>query len=222
MGGFLFSALDDCGLVPQRGSSHLVIDFGLMVQKFIEWWIRNAAYIGPLATTLAALAALLSVYMVTKTFRQARKDRQEEIEAKHPKFKISGAQLSRSGSMNYEMNLTIENTNSNAAYDVVIEGVFYHPEKENALCRFKREPVGHFNRLEYVHIEESLELPDSAFPYFFRLDVRCRDARTNKEYKKTHYRKVQLISGLLSNMVRLDQAELRSLSDSGERILSSV
>src|SRR5438552_14810838 len=57
-----------------------------MFHKFIAWWVRNAAHIGPIASCVSAMASLLSVRMIIKTFRQARADRREEIEAKHPRF----------------------------------------------------------------------------------------------------------------------------------------
>lgn len=58
------------------------------LQKFIAWWVRNAGYIEPIATSLSALAAWFSIRMVYKTFKQARLDRIMDLHANRPSFRL--------------------------------------------------------------------------------------------------------------------------------------
>ena len=77
-------------------------------------------YIGPLANCASALAALWSVRMVTKTFRQTRIDKEEELKAFQPKFRIKESEMSSKFTdsnkvAGYQLRIVLHNIKPNAA-----------------------------------------------------------------------------------------------------------
>lgn len=201
---------------------------GEIFQRFIAWWIRNAAYIGPLATTLSALAALLSVFMVTRTFKQARKDRQEELEANHPRFKISRAEVCRysthSGSepKPHRLYLTLENINPNSARRIMVSGTIYHETNRDTFNQFKREPTDDIEKGESVDVEADFELSDEDLPYFLILTVEYIDNRTDKEHDQKHYRKFRLTGTNPTALAKVDKWELGRLGTAGTEHMKYV
>jgi len=168
-----------------------------MVQRFIAWWIRNAVYIGPVATCLSALAALLSVYMVTKTFRQNREDRLEELEAKRPKFRISGALITNmpvKGAVpgeilqHYVLSLTLKNSKANHALYVKVAGRVYGLEELDPWSEFKHDLVEEIHEDETTNVSINLEAIAITKPHFVRVELKYDDGRTRKHYEQKLYR----------------------------------
>lgn len=206
-----------------------------MLQRFIAWWIRNAVHIGPLATSVSALAALLSVYMVTKTFRQAQKDRVAELVAKHPKFKIEFGELThnttftdrqrRSGEhlqpIPYELTVGLKNINPNTATDITFVGEIYEEGNGDAVGRFTAEPSDDLDQDEISWIDAKLELVDSSTPYFLVVTATYRDARTSRVYSTNHWRSFTLTGSSPVHLLKLDKAEIRRFEESIHRLTHS-
>jgi hypothetical protein len=190
-----------------------------MFSRFIAWWIRNAIYIGPLATCVSALAALLSVYMVTRTFRQARKDRTEELLAKRPKFKLvdgsvpasSLRKLDRSITPHYRPQFSLLNINPNPATRVTFACRIY-PDEGSDVCKFVRKPSDDVDQNETVSIKtEFLELAALDVPYFLTIVADYADSRTNEKYSQVIYRKFYIDEGQNAELEKLDMAEVEDL-----------
>jgi hypothetical protein len=199
-----------------------------MVQRFIAWWIRNAAYIGPVANCFSALAALLSVYMVTKTFRQARRDRKEELEAKHPRFKVlTGAVTWREEvggdhtiSPFFELLVTIQNVREHSAKRLHLRGTIYLDLDKDSLFVFEQEPVDDIEKDSTITASLRLLTIDySDKPYIVRIALDYRDARTGIKHPQTLYRKFYLQSGedVTVLLLPLDRSEVSALA-SGQSV----
>jgi len=171
---------------------------GEILQRFIAWWTRNAIYIGPLATSLSAITALVSVYMVTKTFRQARLDKAEELEAKRPKFRIKEgrviAKLGEHGVVtDYELRVVLNNIKPNpAAYPKLKVQVFepglYLPKFDAS--RSLMDEIHEGEPFEFSLVLNELKPEET---YYVRLSVQCLDARTHRDYLQIIHRRFQQI-----------------------------
>ena len=206
-----------------------------MLQRFVAWWIRNAVHIGPLATSVSALAALLSVYMVTKTFRQAQEDRHAELAAKQPKFKIEYGDLThhttytdldrRSGkhlqSIPYELTVGLKNINPHTATDIIFAGQVYEQGNREAVGRFTAEPSDDVDEDETWWIDATLELVNSSTPYFLVVTATYRDARTNRIYSSSHWRSFTLTGGSPVHLLKLDKTEIRKFEESIQQLTQS-
>jgi hypothetical protein len=201
-----------------------------MLGRFIAWWIRNAAYIGPIASSVSALAALFSIGMVTKTFRQSRLDRKEEVEAKHPRFVISEGKvlwISELGGDHsitpfYELFVVLKNVKESSAKHVVLKGEILDKEMK-VLKDFNRQPTDYIEKdgdfSATVKAEGVWDCPD---PYFVKLYLEYRDPRTGKKHPQTLWRKfyMQGEEGMDLELDRVDRSELKALEES-KRIADS-
>jgi hypothetical protein len=182
-----------------------------MVQRFIAWWIRNAAYIGPVANLLSAFAALLSVYMVMKTFKQARKDRQEELETKHPRFIFDSFEIKQNplGLGSYsELCLNLKNIREHSAERFKLVGtVFLDPQQPLLRCEY--EPTDYLEKDGTIQVSFILlELSISDEPYLIRLAMSYTDAHTQKKHQQTLWRQLRYTSGEPLGLLPVNETEL--------------
>lgn len=191
-----------------------------MFQRFITWLAQNSTtLIAPVASCISALAAMASVFMATKTFRQARRDRREELVAKHPKFRIIDAQLVRQyevaiSTWIYELRIEAQNVNANSARAIDFTGAIYRQDQHDCIHRFNVEPTGEIIQDESVSITTKAELETSSVPYFLILHIRCADSRTTDTYSATHYRKFYINGGSPVLLEKTYKKDIRDLADS--------
>jgi hypothetical protein len=188
-----------------------VINFGPMVQRLIAWWIRNAAYIGPVANSLSAFAALLSVYMVRKTFKQARRDRQEELEAKHPRFIFDSVKvkLQISDANPYPIvTLSVKNIREHAAKGFRLEvSVFLDPQ--NPVYTSWLEPTDYLEKDGTFSVDlKTRDVTVSDEPYFLCVTLAFTDARTQKKHKQTLWRQLRYTEVGTCEAFEVDKTEL--------------
>jgi len=193
-----------------------------MFARFIEWWIRNATYIGPIANCLSALAALGSVVMVYITLRQSRSNRQEALDAKHPRFKVLKGNvewvtfLENDYSIQpfHELKIDIQNVRETSAKRLRIKGSVYGKRDENAFALFEREPADDVEQDSLFLIRFKLpKLSPFDKPYIVVLELSYRDSRTGKKHPQTLYRQFyfQDKSGSFLSLDPVDKTELKEL-----------
>jgi hypothetical protein len=164
-----------------------------MLGRFIAWWIRNAVYIAPVASSFSALAALVSVLIVAKTFRQNQRDKKEELEVKHPRFRLVSQSVSCVSEVNedhtinafYQLVLSFENQNSNPARLVTIRGRIFGPKPSV----FRKRPSEEFYEGDAVTC--TIDLPDlirSDKRYLLNVDLMYVDVRTGNSHVQSFWR----------------------------------
>lgn len=194
-----------------------------MFGRFIAWWVRNSSHIGPVASCVSALAALLSVYMVTRTFRQARKDRAEELESRHPRFVISEGsvrwitQLGGDHSIKpfYELWVEFKNVKESSAKQVKLKGAILDKEGK-VLKEFSRQPTDYIEKDGVFTATTKAEgKRGSSDPYYVTLSLEYRDPLTGKKHPQTLWRKfyMQGEEGQPLELVSVDRDELKELTE---------
>lgn len=170
-----------------------MIKSAFMVQRFVAWWIRNAAYIGPVASCVSALAAMVAVLLTTRSLVQTRRDKREDREAEHPKFVLNGGLVLTEGHPEdyYSLSLMLINIAKNSAQDVKLVGLIKHHLSDELKLKFEREPAEeiHNDLPLKIFITESRELDLHPKPYHLELHLAYKDARTGKEYGQVFRRK---------------------------------
>jgi hypothetical protein len=194
-----------------------------MISRFIQWWIRNAAYIAPIATVLSAFAALMSVTLVYKSFKHSRQDRRDELDAKHPRFKVSGGGVRWVEEIDgdytipafYELFVIVQNVRETSAKQFRLDGVVYlHPDSE-PLFRFERQPTHDIETGDTIEARKSLDkIAKSNKPYFVRLSLSYKDTRTGDKHPQTLYQKFYLQSedDFSVSLLPVDKAEQKEFS----------
>src|SRR5438552_16823796 len=148
-----------------------------MLGRLLAWWSRNAALIGPIATAISALAALASVLLTRRTYRQAKKDRQEEVESKHPRFIVDGT-LVLADDINdyYTLDLKFSNIAEHSARFVRVDGRVTHNDAYKPTLTFERRPLEQIHAGYPFEMFEALhKLSASTEPYFLRLELEYKD-----------------------------------------------
>jgi hypothetical protein len=189
-----------------------------MLARFIEWWVRNAAYLGPIATSISALAALWSVRMVTKTFRQNRADRLEELEAKRPKFRMKEGRVTASLPAPYQLKVVLNNIKPNpAAYPKLKVQIFeqglYLPKVESS--RALMDEIHEGESFDFSVALNELKLEEA---YYVRLRIECLDARTHREYLQVIHRRFRVVPNNSEfQLEEVDLDEIRSINEARDK-----
>jgi hypothetical protein len=175
---------------------------------------NTPTYIAPIAACVSAMAATYTVYMTTKTFRQARLDRKEELEARHPRFNLTKCcvRWGDQGS-SCELGLTFENANEHAAKGLLLTGRVHLGVDSQPLCGFEcgsdERYVDHGS--DFTTNPYLINVSDSSIPYYVRLQLSYCDARTGKLYSDTYYRKFNFRSDCFSDpLEEVDLSEYRN------------
>jgi len=176
---------------------------GFIVLLGLFHWItggKTPDYIAPIAACLSALAGTASVYMATRTLNQNRKDRQDEIEAKHPRFKIIVGEITwkvQTGENHqpdpiYELKVLLQNVKEHSAKFLTISGSVLNKDG-NILQKFINQPTDYVERNDTVWAETTGKgIAESDEPYFVKVSLKYRDSRTGKKYAQNIWRKFYL------------------------------
>lgn len=163
------------------------------MQRFIYWWIRNAAYIGPVATSFSALAALCSVALVAWTFRQTRKDRAADLRTTRPRFRLTHEHIGYVTEIQgdpsitpfYSLYLRFENQNTNPAKDLSVRVHISGAVSDG----FSKGPSKEFYQGDSLVLNHDLtELAFSNDKYFVQIGMTYLDVRTGERYSQDFWR----------------------------------
>jgi len=207
-----------------------VIGFILILSIF-RWATggNTPTYIAPIAACLSALASTASVYMATKTFYQNRKDRQEEIEAKHPRFAITKGIVvwitevggDHAISPFYELHITLKNVQEHSAKHLRLSGSILDKDGKS-LHTFTRKPTDYIEKDGSFEVETRAPgIAESPDPYFVKLYLSYWHPWTGKKHAQTLWRKfyMQGEEGMSLPLLLVDTSELppdlskKSISD---------
>jgi hypothetical protein len=173
------------------------------MQRFIAWWIRNAGYIGPVATAISALAATASVVLTRRTFLQSKRDRQEELESRRPKFIVDGQLLLTEGNPDYYiLNLTLNNIAEHSASFLKATVKISHDAAYKPALTSDKAPLEEIHRgYPFEIFTDLVGLDPSDKPYYLRLELDYKDSRTWEKYNDVFERKLSIpIEGMPSSL----------------------
>jgi hypothetical protein len=200
---------------------------GLLIALF-RWATGGnpPAYIAPVAACISALAATAAVYMATRTFAHTRQDRLDEIESKHPRFVISYCSvlwITQQGGNHditpfHEVFIELKNIRESSAKHVYLRGEII--DKEGKVLReFSRQPTDYIEKDGvFKATTKAAGVWDSPDPYYVKLYLTYRDARTGRKHPQTLWRKfyMQGEEGQELELLSVDNAEIKGITETLE------
>lgn len=190
-----------------------LVGLGLLIALF-RWATggNTPTYIAPIAACVSALAATYAVYMTTKTFRQARLDRKEELEAKHPRFIFASTMvIVRTLKTGHypELTLIVQNIREHAAKHFKVEATVFLDPHKTAFTNDDFEPTDYVEKDGTVDFSIALNgIAESDEPYFVRLTLSYIDARTQKTHTQTLWRQFCFPGDDNCNLLPITKAQL--------------
>jgi hypothetical protein len=164
----------------------------LLQQGASDWTVVVSA----IAAVVSALVALAATIITAQTYAQSRKDKEEELSYKRPKFKLirDSLEVVHNAGDDYTVNpfyrltLTFENRSVHPATNIELEGKVLQGDKK--LLDFVNRPVGEVNEsdtFEVIHNIPKDDVLETAS--YVRLRLTYKDERTQREYSQLIYRK---------------------------------
>ena len=183
----------------------------LLQQGAFDWTVVVSA----VSSIISAIVALVATIIAARTYAQSRRDKEEELEYKRPKFKVVHESMHLVTSVDgdhtispfFELTLTFQNTRTHSASDIRLEGKSYQ-EDGKKLLGFVNQPVGEVDTNDSFEVKHNIPQKDlSETVIYLRLRLTYRDRKTQREYSQFLYRKFY---GLPkdSNVDKIDLLEL--------------
>lgn len=181
----------------------------------------NPTYIAPLASTVSAIAATISVYLATRTFSQNRKDRKEEIESRHPRFVVDEGAVTWVNQVGgdyaitpfHELNVVFKNVKENSAKHVSLKGEILDKDLQ-LLKTFNSSPTNYIETDGTFRAKATINAVwGSPDPYLVKMYLKYRDVRTGDQHNQTLWAKFYF-QGDEEQTVLLepvDKSELRAI-----------
>jgi hypothetical protein len=165
----------------------------LLQQGASDWTVVVSA----VASVISTIVALVATSIAARTYAQSRRDKEEELEYKRPKFKVVHESMQLVTSIDgdhtispfFELILTFQNTRTHSASDIRLEGKSYQ-EDGKKLLDFVNQPVGEVDKDDTFEVRHNIPEKDlSETVIYLRLRLTYRDGKTQREYSQLLYRK---------------------------------
>lgn len=142
--------------------------------------------VSALATAAAALAAFMTVKLTAETFKQARADREKEIELRKPNIAFVQGSTATTRDGKYIFNAQFKNTGIHSARDIVSKGTFLSKKLDEGPELTFNDTIANEipSQFPFDVYFSDLELKREEDGYYVTFLISYKDAITNKDYKK--------------------------------------